>query len=584
MNHGMPAFLRHRAWWLLPLLVWAGAAGLSFQSHLTDQKRHGLDVATEGIRNIFRMVILTRAWNAGHGGVYVPVTEQTQPNPYLEHPFRDVTTTEGMKLTMVNPAFMTRQMAELAFKEGELAFHITSMKPIRPGNAPDAWERAALAAFEQGAKERIEVIDQGKGRLLRYMAPLIVQPPCMACHAKQGYKAGDVRGGISVSLPYAGVEASVAGNLRREGVSHGAVFLLVALVGWLLLELLRRRWLDLADHVGQLESARGDLEASNHALAQARDEAEAASQAKSAFLATMSHEVRTPLNAILGMAALLRGSQLDPDQRAHVEALHRSGSNLLALLTDVLDFTRMEAKPPEDANLIFEPTRLLGELSLRYRAAAAAKGLRLEVADHTGQPLRLIGAPDHLRRILAKLVDNAIKFTDQGKVTVSLNAEPAAVDRVRLRIAVADTGVGMTPETQARLFHPFEIADTTTSRRHAGIGLGLAICKRLAEGIGGDIEVASSPGTGSTFTLNVELAHATGTSAEPADAGTEPGIDQLIALLEQDDIEAVEVYAQLATGLRERLGDRFTGLDRFMAGFDFNSAAILLKEWRKQSR
>ncbi|TCJ11880.1 hypothetical protein EZJ19_13805 [Parasulfuritortus cantonensis] len=153
-----------------------------------------------------------------------------------------------------------------------------------------------------------------------------------------------------------------------------------------MLELLRRRWLELTQHIGDLETARTELQASNRALSQARDDAEAASQAKTAFLTTMSHEVRTPLNAILGMAALLRGSRLDANQQAHVEALHRAGTNLLGLLTEVLDFTRLEVRPPDEMNVVFDPARLLREIALRQRAAASAKGLRLEVADHLGTP------------------------------------------------------------------------------------------------------------------------------------------------------------------------------------------------------
>ncbi|TCJ11879.1 DUF3365 domain-containing protein [Parasulfuritortus cantonensis] len=181
MNGDIPAFFRCRLWWFIPLLVWAGMTALSLHANLDDQRRHGFEVATEGIRHVFRMVVLTRAWNADHQGVYVPVTDTVQPNPYLKHRLRDLTTEQGVRLTMINPAYMTRQLSEMAKAEGEVAFHITSRKPLRPANAPDDWERQALDAFERGLKERIELVGTGGGRLLRYMAPL--PSPRPACRA-----------------------------------------------------------------------------------------------------------------------------------------------------------------------------------------------------------------------------------------------------------------------------------------------------------------------------------------------------------------------------------------------------------------
>jgi diguanylate cyclase (GGDEF)-like protein/PAS domain S-box-containing protein len=164
-------------------------------------------IARERGRVLFNLIELTRDWNARHGGIYVPVTETTRPNPYLEHPQRDLTTTDGRELTMINPAYMTRQIAELAEKTSGVRFHITSLKPIRPANAADAWETESLNLFEQGAEmERIDFIDSYSfgdkiHPVHRYMAPLHVKTPCLNCHEAQGYKVGDIRGGISVTMP-----------------------------------------------------------------------------------------------------------------------------------------------------------------------------------------------------------------------------------------------------------------------------------------------------------------------------------------------------------------------------------------------
>lgn len=151
---------------------------------------------------LFRLVELTRDWNAQHGGVYVKVTDQVQPNPYLKHPQRDLQTTDGMRLTMINPAFMTRQIAEIAEKADGVKYHITSLKPIRPANAADSWEVDALQRFEKGGvQEVLSLLQTPLGPVHRYMAPLLVKEPCLKCHADQGYKVGQVRGGISVNMP-----------------------------------------------------------------------------------------------------------------------------------------------------------------------------------------------------------------------------------------------------------------------------------------------------------------------------------------------------------------------------------------------
>ena len=200
--------------------VCALAIGLEFRQI----DNHVETLARERGNALFRLVELTRDWNARHGGVYVPVTELTQPNPYLKHKRRDVETTDGRQLTMVNPAFMTRQIAEIAEQAEGIRLHITSRKPIRPANMPDAWEDGALQAFERGESEVLALLQTGDGAVHRYMAPLVVKQPCLACHAEQGYKLGDIRGGISVTMP-------AAGSLAVRDMQRTRILLSVALAG-----------------------------------------------------------------------------------------------------------------------------------------------------------------------------------------------------------------------------------------------------------------------------------------------------------------------------------------------------------------
>ncbi len=188
-----------RICWLLPLFVWTLALAVSGWWSIEQKNAFALELAKERGHQMFRMVQLTREWNAGHGGVYVPVSPSTQPNPYLKDPRRDVETTDGRRLTKINPAYMTRQISGLARSAGVI-FHLTSLKPLNPANRADKWETSALESFEQGLLEKGELIRTEKGVRFRYMAPLYVKQACLKCHHQQGYRLGDIRGGLSVNL------------------------------------------------------------------------------------------------------------------------------------------------------------------------------------------------------------------------------------------------------------------------------------------------------------------------------------------------------------------------------------------------
>ena len=216
----------------------------------TEATMHAM--ARERGATLFQLVELTRDWNARHGGVYVPVTESTRPNPYLEHSRRDVVTQDGRALTMVNPAFMTRQLAEIAQQAEGVQLHLTSLNPIRPANAPDAWEAEALRRFEAGLGEIVELIP-GAAPVHRYMAPLKVKEDCLACHAKQGYQVGQVRGGISVTMPAAHLLEVRDVELVRISAVHAVVLAVVLALLHLLLARTRR-------HVMALERLTGEQE------------------------------------------------------------------------------------------------------------------------------------------------------------------------------------------------------------------------------------------------------------------------------------------------------------------------------------
>ncbi|APE29697.1 histidine kinase [Halomonas aestuarii] len=398
----------------------------------------------------------------------------------------------------------------------------------RPGDLPAPPERAATRLLEHDQQWWLQ-FPLTRGRPTPAWLTLDVDTtPLLLAHYRLMAIAGLVLMLAGLLLLLAGLSATRRVTQPLEDADRAMERLAYGVVPGRLtpadspeLAVVARRVNALAEHLAtarddmqaQIEQATGELQESmetievqNIELDIAHRRALEASRIKSEFLANMSHEIRTPLNGIVGFCRLLGRSRLDPRQREWLDHVQRACDNLLMLVNDVLDFSKLEAGRVELETLPLDMVTLVDEVLGLQAPLAQQKDLQLLGLVYDDVPADLQGDPMRVRQVITNLVHNAIKFTDRGEVIVRVMLEQAVADRVILRVSISDTGMGMTDEAHQRLFQAFHQADISHSREFGGTGLGLAICRQLVEQMGGEISVESAPGVGSTFSFTLPLA------------------------------------------------------------------------------
>lgn len=498
--------LRRRMLPLMLLLITL-LMGASLSVRIDGVRKHNLDLATEGARNMFRMIVLTRQWSAERGGIYVFVSEQTPPNDYLKHPQRDLELKDQRKLTMLNPAYMTRQIAELAAKDPQLhlRLHITSLKPIRLENGPDPWEALALKRFEQGRQEIASVEQEDGKSYLRYMAPLTVNQACLACHEQQGYKLGDVRGGISVSLQFQAIEQTMHNEIVANVLSHGVFYGLLVLISWGLIELLARRWRALDDTIETLQATRNELVENEKMASLGR------------LVAGFAHELNTPVGVAVGaishgdetinnLTALLAKDEVTEQELAgQLERLreghHLALANLRRVAELVQRFKRTSINRGSQQKREYYLAELIQDVLTTLNNTLKRTAIDIEV--DCAKDFKLYGTPGLLEQVLTNLITNSIGhgFNNGSRPGhIIIKAERTATQR--LILDYQDNGSGMNDETRQKAFEPF----FTTRRANGGSGLGLyVIYNIITQQMAGTVQIMSAPGAGTRFHIDCPI-------------------------------------------------------------------------------
>ena len=476
--------------------------------------------------------LIYRRWGAKHGGVYVPVNEQTPPNPHLSHiPERDIATPSGKQLTLVNPAYMTRQVYEMAREEERLGRgHITSLKPLRQENAPDPWEAAALKAFEQGEDEVSATVTLDGIPHIRLMRPFITEPPCLKCHAGQGYKLGDIRGGLSVSAPMGALMHDLQVSLLGGGAFHGIILLgglaIVRIGGHKLCDNARRQYkseLDLHEQTLQLEAEIGErqqiqehlqeqtaileeeiaertamqeelnqqqqlLEEVNQSLHTMVEEAIAEMRRKDETLIhqgrlaamgeminNIAHQWRQPLNnvalIIQNMQAGYQSGDITPQSMERDVATAMGViQHMSRTIDDFRNFFRQDKeKRPFIVNKVIA-------LCLEF-VSATLENCGIEVDMTAEDSVVATGYPNEYAQVILNILGNARDImqergTKAPRITIRLFSENG-----RSVVTIGDNGGGIAEEALPRIFDPY----FTTREPGKGTGIGLYMSKTIIE-------------------------------------------------------------------------------------------------------
>ncbi len=518
------------------------ALGISFHFLAERQEKLIMGQVEREVRVLFKQVVITRKWVADHGGVFIERLPSMKPNPYATDP--EIVDKKGKRYIIKTPAMVTKDLSEYAKDQGLYWFHITSLKLMNPGNAPDDFEKKAMQLFERNeATELLSVETINDSKFLRYISPLYVEESCLRCHAKQGYKVGDMRGAISITVPIDKTLAEIAEN-RRQMILANILTVLALMTAMFTMmnklvlspakklkssikdfsegKKLSSDRLETGDEFEDLsiafsELARAltayhdqlnekikvatrDLEETNAKLIETNKRLKEANARKSDFIAGASHELRTPLTSIKGAMdyisarlsnAISGGSDQSSLEDLYIffEVIKKNSARLIRMVNDMLDLERIETGVAELKLTGSNLSSMVSEGVTYYRAECDKRNIRIITS--LSPDLLIEADEDRIRQVLINLLSNAMKFSLKN-ATITVNT---FADEKGWAVAeICDQGVGIPEEKKDAVFEKFY-----KYGGKEGAGLGLAICRSIIEAHRGIIGLRDGLEKGSCF-------------------------------------------------------------------------------------
>lgn len=479
----------------LILFGWISIIVLSYLFNIYLMKLNTSKVAKNKAESFFSEIVITRLWNSIHGGVYVPITEETQPNLCLNDPERDIVTIAGKKLTKINPAYMTRQIAELAEKHNTIKYHITSLNPIRSENKADKWEAMALNEFKDSPVAILQKDTIESFSYYRYMAPLITESSCLKCHAEQGYEIGNVRGGISVSFR----DDIFVKAEKKQTIALTIIHLVVLVLGIFGLKYYERMS---NKFLLELKLKNVKLEENQIYQQKLNKDLKGINSTKDKFFSIIAHDLRGPFNSILGFSnLLLEDFQELPDDKKYemVQIISESAGRSYNLLENLLMWSQAQTGRIKYNPEKFDIKDLIESLTILYKEQAKDKEIIFK--NNIQESFVLISDMNIIKTVLRNLISNAIKYSHKGgSITLDCYTTNTNGD---IKIVVADKGVGISEEKLNKLFNVEGTISTEGTEEEKGTGLGLILCIDLVKIIGAKLEIESKVGQGSEFKFTI---------------------------------------------------------------------------------
>jgi len=487
---------------------------------------------------LFRQIIITRKWIADHGGIFVEKVPWRAPSPYLvESEILDVS---GRRFMKESPAMVTKELSRYAEEKGLYWFHITSLKLVNPENAPDDFERTALREFEKSGKKDFFKIEKiGPSSYYRYIAPLYIEESCLGCHSRQGYKAGDVRGAISISIPMDYAFSIIRSGRRGMVLASVVTISILMIVLYVMmkelvlrpvkqlkssmrdfsegkgaeasvirtgdeLEDLSRSFAEMSGtlieyHTGlenRVQSATKSLEEANARLTELNEK-------KSDFIAKISHELRTPMTSIRGamdylqvkIPRIARSREDTEDVMEFLAVIKKNADRLIRMVNDTLDLERIESGMFDIHYSQVNILSLIKEVIISFQTITESRNITFKTTADPGINIR--AGQDMIRQVLINLISNAVNYSPDNSVLQVAAAEAGG----KVSVTVRDQGPGIPPAVREKIFDRFYTID-----KRQGTGLGLAICKSIIDAHKGDIRVLDDSGEGAAicFTLPKE--------------------------------------------------------------------------------